>query len=329
VPVLRRGAQLLHDGADSQPDRRQPDQVRTVAATGLTIFFGVGPYTLAGGDRNPLARGLVLTNATIGLIKVGANFALDATGTAQTIGFGDTSVGGTVHVRVNSFTHDFNDNLPIAGTDSSVTVAFAGVGERGTGTVPFAAVAGAGVEVKVFGESLTGDVTIVKSGATLAVTASNIDLALSDQGSNVSARGPPFLHLTQGTGSLTISSAGVVASISGRVQLNLPGIAFDATLALAIDTTAATPSFHLSGTGLALTVLGQALHGDFTFDRVTSNGSTTTTIDVANGTLSLGATDGGPAVLSVDQGAGHHARHHCINDGIWHLGSRVIRGHNG
>ena len=36
---------------------------------GMTIFFGEGPLNLSNGDRNPLARGVLLTNATIGLIR--------------------------------------------------------------------------------------------------------------------------------------------------------------------------------------------------------------------------------------------------------------------
>ncbi|HEX4525985.1 MAG TPA: VCBS repeat-containing protein, partial [Gaiellaceae bacterium] len=277
---------------------------QTFAGSGLTVFFGNGPLTLANGDRNPLAQGILLTNATIGLIKVaGVGFALDAIGTAETVGFGQTSVSGTVHVRVNSFNHGFNDNLAIAGTDASVTVLFSG-SETG-GSSPFAAVTGTGVEVKTFGQALNGDVTITKNPTSLSVALSNVDLALSDQNSNVSARGPPFLHLSQGSGSLTISSAGVVASISGRVQVTLPGVSLDATLALAIDTTAATPSFHLSGNSVNLTVLGQTLSGTFTFDRVNaSDGSTTTTITATAVTLSLAASDGGPAVISVDQGTG-------------------------
>ena len=82
----------------------------------------------------------------------------------------------------------------------------------------------------------------------LSVTAANVDLTLSDQSSNVSARGPPFLHLSSGSGSLTITSAGIDATISGRLQLSLPGISFDAAVTLSINTTTATPTFHLSTT---------------------------------------------------------------------------------
>src|SRR5207244_3191449 len=89
---------------------------QTVAATGLTIFFGDGPYTLAGGDRNPLARGLLLTNATVGLIRMAGKFALDAHGLVQVIGLDGVVATGDVHVRVNSFGHGFTQTLTIPGT---------------------------------------------------------------------------------------------------------------------------------------------------------------------------------------------------------------------
>ncbi len=49
----------LADGSD----------VQTFAGSGLTIFFGEGPLTLANGEQNPLARGLLITSATVGLIR--------------------------------------------------------------------------------------------------------------------------------------------------------------------------------------------------------------------------------------------------------------------
>ena len=43
--------------------------------TGLTIFFGDGPLTLANGERNPVARGVVITDATVGLVRDGTTYA--------------------------------------------------------------------------------------------------------------------------------------------------------------------------------------------------------------------------------------------------------------
>ncbi len=39
------------------------------AGSGLIVFVGDGPLTLANGERNPLARGVLLRDATIGVIN--------------------------------------------------------------------------------------------------------------------------------------------------------------------------------------------------------------------------------------------------------------------
>ena len=51
--------------------------------TGLTLFFGYGPLTLANGERNPVARGLVISDASIGLVKTATGYAVDATGRSR------------------------------------------------------------------------------------------------------------------------------------------------------------------------------------------------------------------------------------------------------
>ena len=66
--------------------------------TGLTVFFGDGPLTLANGERNPVARGVVITDASVGLVRDGTTYAVDVTGSAALVGFEDVTLGGTVRV---------------------------------------------------------------------------------------------------------------------------------------------------------------------------------------------------------------------------------------
>ena len=90
------------------------------AGSGLLVFVGDGPYSLANGDINPLARGVVLHDATIGVVKTGADYALDARGTIELVGFDDVTVGGTVRVRANTFAGAIDQTLTIPGTDLEV-----------------------------------------------------------------------------------------------------------------------------------------------------------------------------------------------------------------
>ena len=51
-----------------------------------------------------MARGLLIENATVGLVKSGTGFALDASGAAAIVGLDGVTVGGTVRVRYNTLT---------------------------------------------------------------------------------------------------------------------------------------------------------------------------------------------------------------------------------
>ena len=53
----------------------------------------------------------MLHDATIGVVKTGADYALDARGTLELVGFEDVTVGGTVRVRANTFAGAVNETL--------------------------------------------------------------------------------------------------------------------------------------------------------------------------------------------------------------------------
>src|SRR6185503_7478551 len=101
------------EGNLSFSDYELPDHSagKSFAGSGLTIFLGQGPATMSNGDPNPLARGLLISNATLALVKdvAGANFALDARGLVSLVGFGDVQASGEIRVRVNSFQQEFDD----------------------------------------------------------------------------------------------------------------------------------------------------------------------------------------------------------------------------
>ena len=56
------------------------------AGRDLTIFFGDGPFSFEDGERNPLARGLVITDAVIGIVEDGGLHAIDVRGTVALVG---------------------------------------------------------------------------------------------------------------------------------------------------------------------------------------------------------------------------------------------------
>ena len=98
------------------------------------MFLGQGPARLEDGTINPLAVGVLLTGATVGLIKDGTNYAVYATGTLQIIGVAGITVVGTATVRFNNTGKVWNRTFTIEGSDRDVVVRFDDDGLDGSAT---------------------------------------------------------------------------------------------------------------------------------------------------------------------------------------------------
>ena len=123
--------------------------------------------TLANGELNPLARGLMITNATVGLIRTAdGKWALDARGLVSLVGLPGAqgvSVSGQVHVRVNSFTQAIDETLRIEGTSNDVDRQVRRQREA-NGTTPVRLADRDRHALDVLGASLTGDFSFAKQG---------------------------------------------------------------------------------------------------------------------------------------------------------------------
>ena len=127
---LRRSRSATRRSTSTTPSSSRAASPSTAPATsparGLLVFVGDGPLTLANGERNPLARGVVLRDATIGVVKTGADYALDARGTIELVGFEDITVAGhRPRPREHASPGAVNEVLTIPGTDLEVPVVFA------------------------------------------------------------------------------------------------------------------------------------------------------------------------------------------------------------
>ena len=283
------------------------------AGSGLIVFVGDGPLTLANGERNPLARGVLLRDATIGVINVGSDYALDARGVVEFVGFEDVTAEGTFRVRANTFDQEWNEVLTIPGTDLEVPVVFGSSEKRSSSGAAFISASAVGLQLKVFGQSLAGDFAFTKQTDGFSIVASNVELAFGDEGSNVNARGPPFFQLTNGSGTITVTAAGVVADLAATVALDLDGVSLGGTFRLQVNTTTATatvasgtlpagPYFRISGQGAHLTIFGQQLTGNFSVEQTTVAGATTTHITADHVTADFGV--GTTNYLSLQNGEG-------------------------
>ncbi len=287
----------------------------TFAGSGLTVFFGNGPGLLANGDANPLAVGLLITNASVVLFQDQATgkYALDATGTVTLVGVSNATVSGTGRVRINPFAQAIDATIALPGSGTSLPLAFLSSEAPATsGGAPFVSAGGLGLNLNVFGQAITGDLSLTDANGVVTVGIANASISLSDGSGNVSSRGPPLASVTNASGQLQVSPAGVVGGLTGTVAVTLPGAAVTGTFSVLVNTTGAAPTgtingqtipagnfFELTATGASIAIGGQSLTGAaLTLSRTTTNGVTVTTLGVSGAALLIG--DGTTTFLSLD-----------------------------
>ena len=279
----------------------------TFAGEGIELYFGRGPPRLGNGDLNPLAQGILLRDATIGLVRYpGATvadpvtYALIATGTVEVVGVSGVTFNGTALVRVNTTAGAVHELLTF-GTGHEVPVEFTAA-EKAIGTTPFTQFAASNLELSVDGQTLTGDFTFEKGtqggASAIKVTASHVTAAFGDGTTD-------FVKLSEGSGALLLTNAGAAGRLAVRAQVEVPGVSFDGTVALQINNTAVAvnePTLPLTlpagpylrvaigeTTAATLTIAGQALSGKFMIERANDDtGATVTRIAASEVALKFG-----------------------------------------
>ena len=263
----------------------------TFAGANLEVFLGQGPVRLDTGDINPLATGVLLTDATIALRRSGGNYALGALGTISLIGIADVSISGTAQVRFSNLGAGINTDeiLTIPGSDTDVVL------RVDNGVAEFT---GTDLAINVFGQEVRGDFTFSKTGtgpgSTVTVLAENVSANF----------GGGVVTLANGAGGFVLSASGVAAAVSGDVSVTTPGVSFEGTtpgspltFALELNNTGAADTtlgldagnyLRLEADG-KLNIAGQTLGGSFAIEQVTNtDGASITRIAATNVTMNLG-----------------------------------------
>ena len=100
---------------------------RVFAGENMTLFVGEGPLN-KDGKRNPAAKGLMISDATVGLVKQGegdaAEYALSAEGQVSVVGIRGLSLSGPISISYNGFDQLVDEAVAIAGTTKQVVVNF-------------------------------------------------------------------------------------------------------------------------------------------------------------------------------------------------------------
>ena len=259
---------------------------------------------------NPAAAGVLLTGATVGLVKYSdGTVAMSASGTVKIIGISGLSLTGMATVEVNNSLRTVDKTITIPGTTSgSVRVKF-----DTTNTV--ASFKATGAVLSVLGQTLTGDFGFgkVSSGdyaGSISVIASGVTLGLGDGTSN-------FVSVSGAGGAMLLTKSGLVADIVGTVTVSVPQVSAGGTFHVLANSTSAAvndttlgllnmpagPYLRISGQGAYLDIAGQRLSGNFTIEKTaTASGGTAVRVGVTGLSLSLG--DGTNTFVSVVNGQG-------------------------
>ncbi|NOS68309.1 MAG: calcium-binding protein, partial [Verrucomicrobia bacterium] len=286
------------------------------AGDNLSLFLGNGPARLDSGEPNPLASGVLLSNARVGLIRfTDGSFAMVAEGTVSILGVNGITLTGTATIRVNTSTQIVDETLEIPNSSSApIQVKF-------TSTDVVKTFEAANAQLSVLGQMLTGNFSFdrVTSGAptgTLRVGATGVSLTLGDAANNI-------VNVTGGSGAFLLTSAGLAGDMTATVNLAFTGVTFGTTLKVAINTTnaavsttvnvgstpltsnvAAGPYLRVQALSTTATILGQTLQGNFYFEQSTnpSNGNRIVRFAATNVTFNIAA--GGSNVVSLTNGQG-------------------------
>ena len=218
-------------------------------------------------------------------------------------------------------------NTTSASVDETIQVGL-GTNSLNLPAGPFLRVSGTDVRLNVAGQSLSGDFSIERvtlaSGATVTkIAASNVGLAISDGTTDL-------LTLTNGFGTILILPAdtdnslpgGVAASFGGTVALGVPGASLTGTLQVEINQMLGRPVtetfsvggtdvvmdlpagkfLRVRGTGVALTLGGIELSGNFSFTQATNAGESF--LEVSFDSVEVGIGDGDTDFVRITNGAG-------------------------
>ncbi|MGB8165867.1 MAG: hypothetical protein WCF18_00050, partial [Chthoniobacteraceae bacterium] len=293
----------------------------TFAGANLLVFMGQGPARLPSGELNPAATGVLISNARVGLIRVGTGYALNATGTIEVIGINGVTIAGQATVLVNTTGLAISETLFFPGDngDPGVTLNFPTIAT----VTRFEAL---NAELSFAGQTLKGDFAFAKvtSGAAgdLRIAATHVSLDLGDDTTT-------FLKVTDGQGALLLTPAGAAGSLAATVEASIPGASLVGRFSLAVNSTSApvSESFMVGTESVSLdvpagpfirvdvneidathpatlTIGGQSLSGEYFFERSLSTLDGTPIIRGAATGVKLDLVAGTTPIATVRNGEG-------------------------
>ena len=89
-----------------------------LAGNEVTVFFGEGPLYLENKSINPLAKGFIISEAKVGLVRSvgegGDQHALKASGNISMIGIPEMIIEGKVNLEYNSYDTEVFESIAVS-----------------------------------------------------------------------------------------------------------------------------------------------------------------------------------------------------------------------
>ena len=272
---------------------------QSFGAVGATLFLGQGPYRLGDGTVNPSARGVVLRNARVGIVRRVSTdtLAVVADGILEVVGVPGLTLAGNGRLEFNrtgtavdqTITFDADPVTPGAQSES-VRVLF-GTGADVTSLTTSA------LTVDVAGQRLVGAAAFSRTevGGTVivGVAFTGLDVRLAGLVEADNATGSFELRPNgfAGTATATGTSGASALRVGPGTGITLTAV----TGAVSVDTTSPTPVFTLAATAAQLGFDGVTLQADITVRAVGTN----IAITVADGSSTIGGAPVSAAVTNV------------------------------
>jgi hypothetical protein len=207
----------------------------------MTIFVGDGPFKLENGKQNPFAKGLLISDATIGLVKEGngdsAKYAIDAEGQVSVVGISDLSLSGPISFRLNDLEQGIDKTISVTGSAArKITVKFNENEVRDAAGKAFSEFKGVRVpiELSVAGQSMSGEFSVDRFSSKSDQDLDSIRFEFNQLSASLGDGSKDFLTLSQGDGDLLVMPEGVAFKGSGSVSLESNGVDAMGTIELQI-----------------------------------------------------------------------------------------------
>ena len=278
--------QIATDGADNIGGNADDVRAVRIGVANLSITLGGGAVTVTNGS------------GALFLTSNGTQSTIAARLTA-TIGVSIPGVSliGTLGLRINTGATEVNETFMVGTTPVNLQVPGG----------PFLEISGTGIQIEIAGQRISGNFTVRQQTDATGARTLRINVA---NGSLTLGGATPVVSVTNVAGDILVVTGGVAANLSGNVAVTVPGVGLSASIQISINTTLASqavglvtlpagPYLRVTGTNLSLTVAGQTLVGNFTFEKVTrTDGTAVVRVGAANVHITLGG------VVAVTNGTG-------------------------